>query len=164
MSVTLQTTIDLYAGGPGSGCQGEHCGRPKGKDEAKHDRALASFVPVTTAKIMGSAANVRQIAQVIGGKTTPDNHPFDVLVGKIGIEVKTIYDTAKNDKVTVHRESRLRKEDFAKTAKLKAMYVVAVDQRKGKENVYYAKVPGWSFRLRNMEPVGSISKLKGKLK
>ncbi len=164
MSITIQAAIELYGGGPGSGCKGENCGRPPGKDEAKQERARASFVPVTTEKILGSAANVRQIADVIGGKATPDNHPFDVLKGKVGIEVKTIYDTAKKDKVTVHRESRLRKEEYAKRSGLKSMYVVAVDQRKGKENVYYAKVPGWSFRLRNMEPVGSISNLKGKLK
>lgn len=156
----IQASIDLYSGGPGSGCQGEHCGRPHSKDEAKQSRARESFVPVNTEKILGSAANVRKIAELIGGKATPDNHPFDVLKGKIGIEVKTIYPTAKNDKVTVHRESRLRKEDFANRSKLKSMYVVAVDQRPGKENVYYAKVPGWSFRLRNMTPVGTMEGLK----
>lgn len=36
--MNLQSTIEVYGGGPGSGCQGQNCGRLRSKTEEKPSR------------------------------------------------------------------------------------------------------------------------------
>src|SRR5690348_16321730 len=96
--MNLLDLINVYAGGPGSGCNPEvgQCGRKPGEGEVQtgvSDRvrgAIESYVPVTAAKYQLAKRNERKVAKVLGGTGTPNNSPFDVLVGDIAIEVKTV--------------------------------------------------------------------------
>ena len=78
--------------------------------------------------------------------------------GKHAIEVKTIIDN-DNDKITVHPESRKRKEAVAKKEGLK-MHTIAIDVRGGKRSYHYKEGVG-AYRLSAMERV-TLVQLKGK--
>jgi predicted kinase len=45
--LNLQSTINLYGGGPGSGCQGPNCGRPAGPSSDPRDRFIGIAPPPT---------------------------------------------------------------------------------------------------------------------
>lgn len=144
--MNLSNTVEVYAGGVGSGCNPDKgkCGRSSTRAEL----ARRSFVPLTAAKLLVSKANERAVAASVKGTSTKNNSPFDVLIGmKVGIEVKTLFDGVKHDKITMHPESRERKLAFAHKNRLQRTFTVALDERDGK--VYYAKGLK-SFRLRNM--------------
>lgn len=169
MNVT--STIELYASGTSEGADKAWDTRGRGRKLSdKAERALKSFIPVTAEKVKMSALNAKLIADAIGGKTTPDNHPYDVLTNKVGIEVKTIIE-AKNDKVTVHKESRERKQEFQKKTGI-TPYIAVVDMRPGRAGVYIKEAGtnksqsggGWSFRLRDMISIGSFKKIKDYIK
>lgn len=160
MNLTSATLV--YAGGTGSGCNptAGKCGRRSTRAEL----ARRSHVPLTAAKLLVAKANERAVAAAVGGYSTKNNSPFDVLIGtpaKIGIEVKTLFDTAKKSKITMHPDARKRKFDFAHKNRLKKVFTVAIDERDGK--VYYA-TDLRSYRLRNMIEVGSIKNLGSVIK
>jgi len=119
---------------------------------ARAARATRSHVPMTKARRAKATESERQVAFLVGGTTTPDNRPFDVFVGKNGIECKTIL-SGKNPKITMHPESLARKLDAAKELNL-TPHTIVVDAR-GDKPVYYYKQGIGSFRLSSMERVAA---------
>src|SRR6266404_3427351 len=103
----LSSTIEIHSVGTSEGVSKSWDTRGRGRklsDKAK--RALVSHVPVTAEKLHVAKFNETVVAKILGGLTTKDNAPFDVIAGKIGIEVKTVFPGVKNNKVTLHPESR----------------------------------------------------------
>jgi SPP1 gp7 family putative phage head morphogenesis protein len=129
---------------------------PEGTSESKSQAATRTYKPSTVEKQRKGESEQLLLSKAIGGLNTEDTKPFDVLVGSNGIEVKTVIDN-DNDKITVHPESRIRKEQEAKRLKLKT-HTVAIDTRSGRRVYYYRSGVG-SFRLSSMERV-SLTKLK----
>lgn len=129
----------------------------------KAKRAKASHVTATREMQRAAIKNERDLAKRIKAKHLPDNEPFDVRTTAHAFEVKTIL-VGKHDKITMRKECRERKIDFASKNKLK-MHTVVFDNRS--DVVYYSKGVG-SFRLGSMERLGTINSygnaLKRKLK
>lgn len=130
---------------------GAQPGRPglrpvdSGSISARSERAKASY-KACTKKFRRKAIKTQVVvAKAVNGKSTPDNAPFDVLVGKNGIEVKTII-RSDTDKLTVHPESGRKKREFAAKNGLKA-HMIVLDNRTGK--LYYQSEVK-SYRLKNM--------------
>jgi len=144
---------------PGGG--GDDGGGASGREEGRAERARRAHKTSTAEKQRRGEAEQKRMAKAIGGENDGDNKPFDVIVGgKHGIEVKTVMDN-NNDKITVHPESRRRKEAAAKKQKLK-IHTIAIDIREGKRSYYYREGVG-AFRLKNMEKV-SLRQLKEKFR
>jgi hypothetical protein len=166
----IQASIALHGYGSSEGLRKawDTRGRNAKKSADKSARAKASYVPVGSAKIAISAENVNLLAAAIGGTSTPDHHPWDVLIGnRVAIELKTIFPDAKHGKMTVHPESRERKEAFAKKNGIKLMYMVAVSMREKDKGIYIkraadpkAERSGWSYNLRTMTRVNSFKDVK----
>ena len=138
----------IQAGGPGSGCKGDQCGRPRtGKDADRIAKAKASYKPSTKAKQIQAEQNEKRLAQAIQGLHLGDHQPFDVVISskRIGIEVKTLLDN-KRDAITMHPKSLAKKYKAIKTMKLKAAYTVIFDDRPGRGQIFLAKGVG-SFRV-----------------
>ncbi|MDE2100019.1 MAG: hypothetical protein KGL39_22385 [Patescibacteria group bacterium] len=148
----LSRYLVLLAGGPGSGCRGPTCGRKPGAgvDVDKSARAKAFYKPSTQAKQLIADQSEQQLSKLCGVPRTTDNSAFDLLSNKIGVEVKTLIDN-KNDKITMHPESRRRKIAEAQEKKLR-MYTVVIDKR-GKTPAYYYSEGVGSFRLGNLTAV-----------
>jgi hypothetical protein len=121
--------------------------------------ALNSYKPSTAAKQRKGEAEQARLATVVGLANTDDNAPFDLLGGKVAVEVKTLIDN-DNDKITVHPESRLRKEAFASSHGL-SMHTVAIDTR-GSARAYYYRAGVGAYRLGNMERI-SVADLRSRL-
>lgn len=161
----LEEETKVEKGGPGSGNIG-HEGRPGevggsapgGEVSERIQRARESYKPCTREIRQEGTDNQTRLAKAIKGIETLGNKPFDVILGKNFIEVKTIV-RGTNDKITMHPESLARKEKEVKEANGKA-HTVVFDNRVGK--IYYKEGLG-SFRLKNMEEV-SIKEVKGKFK
>lgn len=142
--MNLNTTLEAYGTSEGLGKAWDTRGRGRHaqlSDRAK--RALETYVPVNSAKIQLALESQTLIASAIGGTVTRDNAPFDVVKGKNAIEVKTIFPGVKNNKITMHPESRVRKEKFARKEKMKP-YTVIVDRR---DNSVHVAEGVKSFRL-----------------
>jgi len=139
------------------------CGEGGAADptEVRRLRAKNSYKPATKEKQELAQKVEKKVAKAVGGKALPDNEPFDVLAGKHALEVKTIIG-GKNPKITMHPESKARKTTHARKNKLKA-WTVAVDHRGSPPTVYVRKGLG-SFRLKNMENIGTMDKLAEKIK
>lgn len=149
--MNLLETIEILAGGPGSGCNPRitKCGRKEtGIDKEKQKRAKSTHKPVTKRDIKFSATVTTKVSKLLGGQTFTAHTPFDVIVGDIGIEVKT-FTKNTNDKVTMHKASLKRKLKEARKLKLKATFTVLFDARGGSNKLYIKKGLG-SFRLKNM--------------
>jgi hypothetical protein len=90
----------------------------------------------------------------LNGEPTTGNEPMDVLVnarGQLhGVEIKALIDN-NHDKITMHPESRRRKERWVRKNKAKG-HTVAVDTRTKTPTYYYKKGFG-AFRISNMERV-----------
>jgi len=132
-----------------------HC-LPEGSSGSKSQLATRTYKPSTVEKQRKGEAEQLLLAKAIKGVNTDDNQPFDIIKGKNGIEVKTIQDN-NNDKITVHPESRIRKEKEAKKLNLD-MHTVAIDTR-ARHRVYYYKAGVGAFRISSMQRV-SLSQLK----
>lgn len=117
----------------------------------KVELAKASHLPATREVQIIARENQALAALKSGGIETPDNHPFDIIRGKDYIELKTIV-RAANDKITMHPESLLRKNEFVKDIKGAKAHTLIIDERTGK--VYYSPGLG-SFRLTSMEEIGA---------
>jgi len=124
-------------------------------------RAIKTYKPATKAKQDLGDEMQKKVAEAMGGSPTADNLPFDVVKGKVGVEVKTLVD-AGNDKITMHPESLERKIKFAKSNKLSKTYTVAVDAREHPPVIYFRQGLG-SFRINSMNKVSSWSVLSEKL-
>lgn len=144
----LSNTVDIFAAGTHEGAEKAWDTRGRGtKDKESTDRAkraLATHVPATAAKQRVAEANELIIAKAIGGKQLTDNSPFDVLKGKIGIEIKSVFPGVKNDKITMHPESRDRKLLAIKLMKLEKAVTVICDMRNSK---FYVGEGVKSFRF-----------------
>lgn len=150
MKVTGNRT-DVKAGGPGSG---RHPYGRKEKDKGRQAKALASYNPSNRAKQVQAENNEKALAKVVKGAShVGDNAPFDVIVAKsrIAFEVKTIV-AGKNDKITMHKSSRLRKLKAWKQMKLNNVYTVIFDDREGKKKIYLGNgVSSFRLKLRSGE-------------
>lgn len=113
--------------------------------------------------------NEPRVAKKLGGKSLRNNEPVDVVVGKHGIELKTMVDNG-NNKITMKRSAMERKADWERRNKADFHTVVADHQKvynaKGpgqhdysKEAFYYRRGYG-SFRVGSMHRVTSIAELK----
>lgn len=168
----LYDAIVLYSGGPGSGCnpQAGRCGRLANEQNEMHQglspraqRALATYVPVTSAKYQLAKRSERAVAKALNGVTTSDNAPFDVIVGgKIGVEVKTIIE-GQHDKITVHPDSLKEKAQEMKRLGLQRAYTVVADHR-AQPQTWYAREGVGSFRLGTFDQMMSVSELKKAVK
>jgi hypothetical protein len=161
----LADYLSVTAGGAGSGCHGDRCGRPKGsvaKDATKSAIAKLAFVPATAMKQAIAEKSEVDLSKAIGVPRTKDNSPFDLVNKKIGIEVKTLID-AKNSKLTMRKECRLRKIAQARKLGLR-MYTIAIDRRQTGEPKFYVASGVGSFRISTMHGVGSIKALKAFIK
>lgn len=134
--MNLETTIQAYGTSEGASHAWDTRGRGRKEIEKKlstrAQKALESYVPLTAAKLQVSKSNERVLAKLIGGISTADNAPFDIIKGKVGIEVKTVFDGVKNNKITMHPESRERKFSLMKKMKLEKTFTVIFDERDGK--------------------------------
>lgn len=156
--MNLVSTLDLYGGGPGSGCHGDNCGRkPKGTSDRAH-RAKSTHIPATRKVHKAALANQTRLAKHIEGQEIADNKPFDVVYKDIGIEVKTLINQT-NSKLTMHPSSLARKLREAKQTKLRKVFTVAFDKRPGKNDIYVREGLG-SFRLGAMIKVKDMDELK----
>lgn len=141
--------------------------------KARVARARATFV-VASADKQAIADNTEStVRQLIGGERTGDNSPFDVTV-QVGtsldaVEVKTLVRNT-NDKITMHPESRTRKEEWAEKNGAR-MHTIVFDRRDeygqqaglGANNysghrMYYRRGVG-AFRLSAMIPVQDATHL-----
>ncbi len=165
----------IEKGGPGSGnighegrpgevggsASGEGGGTPKEKPSGSSDRAQRakdSYKPATREVQQAGLKNQTVLATSVKGMETPDNAPFDMIVGNHFVEIKTIV-RGKNDKITMHPESLQRKVDAMKKEKGIA-HTVVFDNRVNK--IFYKEGLG-SFRLKNMQEI-SLKELKGVFK
>lgn len=119
---------------------------------ARSERAKLSHKPSTQKKQARGDQEQKHIAQLIGGEVTPGNEPFDVVKPGVAVEVKAIQDN-DNNKVTMHPDSRRRKEEYAQEHGL-TPHTVAVDLRGGKRKYYYKQGVG-AYRLSSMQRVTS---------
>jgi hypothetical protein len=124
----------------------------------KHVLALDSYVPQTKKKSQAAIAADNLVAKYVGGKVLGDGGPFDVMKGKTGIEVKAIFVTAHNEKLTMHPASLIRKFKAQKKLGLDKVYTVAIDVRKKPLTVYVKEGLG-SFRLGSMQKLNSVKEL-----
>ena len=136
-------------------------GRKK-PDEGRVARAKATYKPCTKAVRAQGDEWQRKLAQIVGGKVTADNSPFDVVKGNIGIEAKAcVHQIDPAARINMHVSSRQRKEIDA--GKFKRVYCVAIDIR-GAKPVYYAKAGIGAFRFSSMTRLTSASALREFLK
>lgn len=142
---------------PGGGAMAPDAGGTSGS--TREERAKRTHKSSTKEKQDRGEAEQERLSKQLGraAKNNGDNKAFDVVVrGKHAIEVKTVMDN-DNDKITVHKSSRLRKEKRARENKWKS-HMVAIDVRGGKRKYYYKKGVG-SYRLSAMEKV-SVAQMK----
>jgi hypothetical protein len=131
-----------------------------GKSRSRSELAKRTYKPSTAAKQRKGEAEQSRLAKLTGSFETEDNAAFDLIKGKNGVEVKTLIDN-DNDKITVHPESRRRKEEFAHRNNLK-MHTVAVDTRGGRRGYYYKAGVG-AYRVASMEKL-SLQELNERLR
>ena len=121
--------------------------------------ASATYKPSTKAKQDLATAAEKRVTKMLGGESTGDNLPVDVIVkggGKTyGVEVKSISDNG-NNKITMHPPSLARKLAWAKTNRA-SVHTVVVDTRSN--TVYYREGVG-SFRLHTLTRVQSAAHLR----
>lgn len=164
--MNLSLSIDIFAGGPGSGCNPRKgsCGRPKTKDAEKSKKAKESHKPSSWAHTLLSDQNQNELAKVIKAQPTTHLAAFDIIDKKrgLGIEVKTLI-TQKNDKLTQHPASWRRKVLEAKKLGLKNIVTVAFDDRPGKNSQVYYRLGVGSFDLHTMTPVDDLRHLAREL-
>jgi len=138
---------------------GRHLFLREGEDPAKALRGLQSENKFTKAKMDKALEQEAKIAGALGGLNLQDNEPFDVIVGRIAVEVKTMID-GKNPKITMRGDALNRKLAYAKRNQYKAVTVIA--DLRGSSPRYYYKLGIGSFRLSTMSPT-TLQDMKGAL-
>lgn len=127
--------------------------------ETRAERSKRVFKPSTAEKQCEADRSEEQLAKGLGIARTGDNRPFDLVQGKVAVEVKTLLDGA-HGKLTMHPESLARKVAFAEKYRLRT-YTVAVDKREDvNKPVYYARKGLGSFRIEKMTRLASFKALK----
>jgi hypothetical protein len=117
--------------------------------------ANLSFTPVTKEVHQTAGSSEDHLVGILeGASRTSNSASFDVITGTAEkptnlIEVKTLVG-AKNDKLTVHPESLVRKREYAAKHPKAKVHTVAYDKRTG--TMYYHTGVG-SFRLSTMTKV-----------
>jgi hypothetical protein len=152
-----ENLYNIHGGGPGSGRHKETEHEKPLSDRAQ--RALATYVPQTKGKSLIAKLNETLVAKYVKGQWLADHEPFDVLMKNAGIEIKTIFPGAKNDKVTMHQDSLARKIQDMKDKGFKKAWTVAIDMRDMKKMDVYVKPSLGSFRLGSMQKIESIKDL-----
>lgn len=138
-------------------------GKPIVSDKAK--LALKSMNVATKVQQDVAEKCEVKVTSALGGIKSHDNSPFDIVIGKVGIEVKALINQT-NDKITQKGDAIDRKNTYAEANGIKRMYTVAVDYRQSmtKPTVYMRQGVG-SFRLGSMIKVaGGFKGLKGVIK
>jgi hypothetical protein len=115
-------------------------------------RAKLSHVPQSSERLAFATKKETSVVRAmkrenLTAKQTTHNAPFDVVTQHVGKEVKTIFPTAKNFKLTMHKSSLKRKKKVARKEKLTTM-TAAFDA--GANQWYVSKGLG-SFRVGSME-------------
>jgi len=139
-------------------------GRSTAEHASKVTNATKTHKPSTRRKQQWAKRNEQEMTDLLGGQAihTDDNRPTDVNfhIGTVvnGIEVKTLLDNS-NSKITMHRESRERKLQWAKEHGA-MLHTLVIDDR----NRFSAKTAStWSgHRLYYRRGVGSFM-VPGKL-
>lgn len=121
-----------------------------GSLESRVAKAIATHKPCTRAIQLEAAKSEKLVAAAVDGKDLPDHEPMDVVGRKFGIEVKTLVDNSHN-KITMHPESRRRKEAWVEEHNLVG-HTVVVDRR-GPRVAFYHKVGFGAFRINSMTRV-----------
>lgn len=135
-------------------------------------RALSTYKAATKEKQSHAEQNEHVVTKKLGGTKSGDNSPADVTLNidgrNHGIELKTMLDNG-NDKITMHPESRRRKEAWARKNKA-VLHTVVIDHRdrfadganghqySGHE-IYYKRGAG-AFRVGSMHKVKNYAELK----
>jgi hypothetical protein len=127
-------------GGVGSGSSGS---------KVRAERARKSYRPATKEVQQRADEHEASVAKIIKGKRTKDNEPFDIIKGDSAVEVKSIAEGAKAEKITMHPDS-LRRKLASATARGYITHTVVCDDRTGK--TLYKEGVG-SFRLSSMREV-----------
>jgi hypothetical protein len=135
---------------------GEFAPKAGGGGRAKGDRR-ASYKPMSRERLQQGLAEEAKVAKAVGGTNLPDNEPFDVIVGRHALEVKTIID-GTTDRIIINRSSRLRKEKFARRTKMQ-IHTVAIDARR-QPPAYYIRDGVGAFSLSSMRRLRSLRQLK----
>jgi len=143
-----------------------------GTATTRRQRSLNTYKPSTKAKQDHAEAAEKELARKLKGKKSGDNKEVDVTVriGRVdhGIELKTMLDNG-NDKITMHPESRRRKEKWGRK-RGRRLHTVVIDDRdvfdggKNKDQysghrLYYKGGVG-AFRLGKMRKVKSFAELR----
>lgn len=140
----------IYAGGPGSGRKpgfGHHYFVPPVLSK-KQKEALAKYKPTRAFEHAQSDIGERLVREAVKGKATPNHHPVDVMIGKHGIEVKTLVSQkeaagvgmySRHPRAFIDSEALARKYAWAQKTGNK-LHTVVVDLRavkNGKPNAVY---------------------------
>lgn len=128
---------------------GRHIFIREGESLDKAIRSLENENKFTKAKMDKALEQEAKIAGALGGLNLQDNEPFDVIVGRFAVEVKTMIN-GKNPKITMRSDALERKLAYCKRNRLKAVTVVA--DLRGKSPRYFYKNGIGSFRLSTMSP------------
>ena len=118
----------------------------------KVDQARASHKPSTKAKQVIAAQGEDRIRKLLGVGPTSRGYPVDAHGRGWGVEVKTLMDN-KNNKLTMHPSSMLRKTAWAAAQHAK-LHTVAIDARSKNKQMYYKAGVG-AFRMTSMKPISS---------
>jgi hypothetical protein len=131
--------------------------------ETRSERSKRVFKPSTAEKQREADRSEEQLSKGLSIARTGDNRPFDLVQGKVAVEVKTLLSNNAN-KLTMHKESLARKVAFAEKNRLRA-YTVAVDKREGATKpTYYVRKGVGSFRVDKMTKVSGMRALKAFIK
>lgn len=167
-------TYDLCGGkgGKPGPCPWKADDAPTATRAPKSERALASHKPSTREKQRYAIKNEHSLTNALGARKSFGNAPVDLSLrtgnALHGIELKTMLDNG-SDKITVHPESRRRKEDWAKRFRAK-LHTVVLDHRdrfsdgankhqhSGHE-IYYKRGVG-AFNLSNMHRAKDMADLQ----
>jgi hypothetical protein len=103
-----------------------------------------------------SWANVQRLAKIIGGTITKNNHPFDIVVGDLGIEVKTITDSTAGGRINIDPAAQQQKESAASSMGLRAAIVVIDNRDPRDERIFVSNGDGGTLSLKSMQEVDSL--------
>ena len=98
----------------------------------------------------------RIVSKALGVPRTKDNSAFDLRNDRLGIELKTMTESA-HGKITMTKTALARKNDEIKSSHIKA-YTVVADKRAG-GTTYYVKAGVGSFRVNSMTQA-TLSEIK----
>lgn len=116
-------------------------------------RALASFKPAMRQQQREAYASEVAFARSIRGRCTRQQDPIDVILPRLrhAFEVKSLLSNT-NDKITVRRSAKLRKEAWAVKHGF-TLHTVVIDNRFSRRPALYYKRGVGSYRIGSMKRV-----------